>query len=211
MMAARDDARSNSFRDPRRNNVITDLRFDAQEIAGANIQVSGVTRVNPQRIRVRYFVEPFGIRTARVNLHGKSEGRDQDCLIFFETVRMNVTFDVNRERVLRPAPTVHGRRVELEASTRCRKAALDVAAGFYADETTPVCIAVGRWQRNDIWPGWFGCASKHASEIIHLRVIQFFRANRLIVNPADLLFDLKRTVATHETKRRQILFRSALR
>ena len=97
-MTTRHDARSNSLRHPRRDDEITDLSFDAHEIAGANAQFLRVARVNPQRIGVRDFVEPLCVRATRMNLHGETERRDQDRLILLEIIFVNVTLEINRYR-----------------------------------------------------------------------------------------------------------------
>src|SRR5205823_12727437 len=53
MMTARDDARFDSFGDPRAHDEISNLSFDAHEIAGAHAELCCVARVQPERIRVR--------------------------------------------------------------------------------------------------------------------------------------------------------------
>src|SRR6185436_9794139 len=103
-MTTRDDARTNSLRHPGRHDVVTDLSFDAHEIASPNIELRGVCRVNPERIRVRDLVEPLCIRAARVNLHCETKRRDQDRLSFLEIVFVNVTLEVSRNREFGPTP-----------------------------------------------------------------------------------------------------------
>ena len=46
---------------PGTHNVISNFSFDAQQIAGAYFQFVGVVRMNPKRICMRDFVEPFGV------------------------------------------------------------------------------------------------------------------------------------------------------
>src|SRR5215213_1826949 len=106
-MTTRNNPRSNSFRDPGRHDVITDLSFDAYEIAGANANLRCVRRMDPERVGMRDLIEPLCVCTTRVNLHGEAKRRDQDCLVFFEIIFVNMTLEVNRYCQLRPAPAIH--------------------------------------------------------------------------------------------------------
>src|ERR1044072_4377075 len=95
-MTTRDDAGPNSFRHPRRHDVVANLCFYTYEIAGAHVQFRCMAGMDPEWIRVRDLVEPLRVRAARVNLHGETESRDQNRLIIIEIVFVNVTLEVNR-------------------------------------------------------------------------------------------------------------------
>ena len=86
VMTARHDAWSNSFRDPRRHDVVADLGFHAYEIAGAyaelRLRASGESRADC----VRDLVQPLGVGATRVNLDRQPERRDQDRLVFLKVV-----------------------------------------------------------------------------------------------------------------------------
>src|SRR5688572_27505648 len=97
-MTARNDTRANSFRYPRRHNVVTDLGLDTQQIAGAHAEFVRMRGMNPEWVGVCDLVEPFCIRAACVNLHSQTESRDQDRLILFEIVFMNVALEVSWKR-----------------------------------------------------------------------------------------------------------------
>src|SRR3989454_2125475 len=73
VMTACHDARLNSFSDPGAHDEISNLSFDAHEIAGAHAELCGVARVQPERIRVRNFIQPLGVRAARVNLNRETK------------------------------------------------------------------------------------------------------------------------------------------
>src|SRR5215218_8659925 len=106
-MTTRNDAGPNAFRHPRRHDVITDLSFDAYEIACTNTELRRVRGMDPERVRMRDLVEPLRICAARVDLHGEPERRDEDRLVFFEIVFVNVTLEVNGYGKLRPTPLIH--------------------------------------------------------------------------------------------------------
>jgi hypothetical protein len=74
VMAAGDNSRLDAFRHPRAHDEISDLSFDADQIAGTHAEFRGVTRVQPQRVRVRNLIQPFRVRAARVNLNRQPEG-----------------------------------------------------------------------------------------------------------------------------------------
>src|ERR1041384_2327016 len=90
VMAARDDAGLDAFGQPRADHEVTNLGLHAHEIASAHAEFRRMTRVQPERIRVRDFVKPLRIRTARVNLNRKSKRRDQNRLIFFQVLWMSM-------------------------------------------------------------------------------------------------------------------------
>ena len=115
----------NSFRHPGAHDEVTNLSFHAHQIAGAHAELCRVARVNPERIRVRDFVQPLRVRAARVNLNRQTKGRNQNRLIRFEIVRMNVTLDVSRNRVFGPTPISQRSRIEFQLAARCGKAAFD--------------------------------------------------------------------------------------
>src|SRR5439155_14424658 len=104
MMTARDDARFDSFGYPGAHDEITNLSFDAHQIAGSQAQVRGMAGMQPERIRVRNFIQPLRVRAARMNLNRQPESRDQNRLVRFEIVRVNMALDVRRNRVFTPAP-----------------------------------------------------------------------------------------------------------
>src|SRR5436189_2837 len=83
-------ARPDAFSDPGTHDEISNLSFDANQIAGFHFQALSVRRMEPERICVRDFIEPFRIRAARVNLNWQTERRDQNCLIRLEVLGMNV-------------------------------------------------------------------------------------------------------------------------
>src|SRR4051794_30816946 len=103
-MAARNDAGANSLRYPDRHNVIANLSFNAHEIAGPHGKPFCMRWMNPERIRVRDLVQPLRVCAARVNLHGETEGGDQNRLALFQIVLMNVAFEIYGYREFRPAP-----------------------------------------------------------------------------------------------------------
>src|SRR4051812_7952427 len=99
-MTTRNNPRPNAFRHPHRHDVITNLRLNPHEIARPNPKLRRMTGVDPEWVRVRDLVEPFRVRTARVNLHREPKRRDQNRLIRFEIVFVNVTLEVNGYREL---------------------------------------------------------------------------------------------------------------
>src|ERR1041384_2996776 len=99
---------ANPFRHPGADDEVADLCFDAHEVACAEIEARRMARVNPERIGVRDFVQPFGVGAARVYLYGKPEGRDQNVLVFRKARRVDVALDVSRDGVLSPAPLAEG-------------------------------------------------------------------------------------------------------
>src|SRR2546423_11129086 len=104
VMTARDDAGLDAFSHPGAHDEISNLSFDPHQIACAYAESGRMTRVQPKRIRMRDFIQPFRVRAARVNLDRQTESRDQDRLIRLKIFRMNVTGDVSRNRAFRPAP-----------------------------------------------------------------------------------------------------------
>ena len=90
VMTAGDDARLDSFSDPGAHHEISNLSFDPHQITGAHAELARVTRMQPERIRVSNLVQPFCVRAARVNLNRQTKSRNQNRLIRFEIVRMNV-------------------------------------------------------------------------------------------------------------------------
>src|SRR6185436_55844 len=96
-MTTRDDARSNALRDPRGHHVVTNLCFNTYEIAGAHVQFRCMAWVDPKWIRVRDLIEPLCVRATRVNLHCETKSRDQNRLICFEIVFVNVALEVDRD------------------------------------------------------------------------------------------------------------------
>jgi hypothetical protein len=72
-MATRNDAGSNSFRHPRRHYVVTNLSFNANEIARANAELRRMAGVDPERIRMRDLIKPLRIRTAGMDLYCEPE------------------------------------------------------------------------------------------------------------------------------------------
>src|SRR5207244_6177825 len=130
---------------------ITNLSFDADEITSAHTEFRRMTRVQPQWIRMRNFIQPLRVRTASVNLYRQTESRDQDRLVRFETVRMNVTCDVCRNRTFGPAPLGDRFGKEFEFAAWCWEATFDLTINFHADKTASLCVTIRTRKRNDIW------------------------------------------------------------
>src|SRR6266700_4162624 len=74
VMAARDNSRLNSFRYPGAHNEVTDVCFISNQIASAHAEPGSVAGVQPQRISMRDLVQPFRVRTTRVNLNRQTKG-----------------------------------------------------------------------------------------------------------------------------------------
>src|SRR5215204_3373991 len=166
-----------------------------------------MTRMNPKRICMSNFIQPLCIGATRVNLNCEAESRNQDCLIRLEVIRMNVTLEVSRECVLRPTPIVHRLRVELQFATRRRKAAFDRVANLYSGKPAPIAIAIRQWNGNNVWTSRFCGTCERTSKRIDFNVVQLFFADSFGVDLSYLVFDLKRAIAAHEFKRRQIFRR----
>src|SRR5258707_14613663 len=104
VVTARDYARLDAFGYPGLDDEITNLSFHPHQVAGPHAQPGRITCVQPQRIRVRDFIQPLRVRAAGVNLDRQTERGDQNRLIRCEIIRMNVTLDVSWKRILWPAP-----------------------------------------------------------------------------------------------------------
>ena len=128
-MAASNNARTNAFAHPGPHHVVSDLSFHAQQIAGADAEFGRMVSMNPERICVRYFVEPLRISASSMNLHRQTEGRNQNRFIFGEIGGMDMTRNVVRNRELRPAPVDEGARIEFQPAARSREASLDFFPG----------------------------------------------------------------------------------
>src|SRR5437016_1765805 len=76
VMAAGYDARFDSFGHPGAHDEISNLGLDAHQIAGSHAQLRGMAGMQPERIRVRNFIQPLCVRAARVNLNRQPESRD---------------------------------------------------------------------------------------------------------------------------------------
>src|SRR5207248_6449543 len=97
-----------------------------------------MTRMQPKGICVRDFIQPFRVRTASVNLDRQTESRDQDRLICFKILGMNVAGDVSRNCAFRPAPISECLGKEFEFAAWRRKAAFDFAVNLHTHYTTAV-------------------------------------------------------------------------
>src|SRR5262249_37749393 len=73
VMTAGDDAGLDSFRDPGAHDEVSNLSFYSNQITGSQAQPGRVTGVQPQRVRVRDFVQPLRVRAARVNLNWQTK------------------------------------------------------------------------------------------------------------------------------------------
>src|SRR6267142_2815893 len=184
-MAARDDARTNSFSDPGRDDVVPNLSFNATEIAGAYTEFARVSRMDPKRIRVRNLVKPFCVCAASVNLHGKAESRDEDRLIFFEFIRMNVALEVTGNCVFGPAPGGQSVRIKLQPPTRCREAAFYFAIYHNSGKASIIFIAIRQREWNNVWPGGFWRAREYTSKAIFTNIFQFFWPYSVFVDIPD--------------------------
>jgi hypothetical protein len=56
-----------------RTTKVSNLSFHAHQIAGAHAEFRRVTGVQPERIRVRDFIQPLRVGAARVNLNWQTE------------------------------------------------------------------------------------------------------------------------------------------
>jgi len=119
VMAARDDPGLDSFGHPRAHYKISNFCFDTDQVAGTQAKFGRMTGMQPKRVCVGDFIQPFRIGTAGVNLNRQTESRDQDRLIRFETFRMNVTDDIRGNRALAPAPAGQRSREEFQLAGRC--------------------------------------------------------------------------------------------
>src|ERR1700730_1614677 len=123
MMAARDHAGTNAFRDPRFDHEMADIGLHPQQVACVDAaKTSCIQRMYPERIGVRDLVEPLRVGAARVYLDRHPKGGDEDHLVLVQLIGMDMALDVARDRVLGPAPVREGGRVELEPPTWGRKA-----------------------------------------------------------------------------------------
>ena len=150
VVAARDHVGAYAFGDPRADDEVAGLGLDAHGVAGLQVKLCGVARVNPERVGVRDLVEPLGVRAPCVNLHGQAEGRDEHGLAGVEVVRVDVALDVEGHGVLVPAPVGQRLRVELQTPARSGKAAQDVTVHVDADEATPLGVGVGQGHGHDV-------------------------------------------------------------
>ena len=73
MMTASDDAGLDAFGDPGAHDEVSNLSLDAHQVAGFHVKLCRMARMQPERIRVRDFIQPLGVRTARVNLNRQAE------------------------------------------------------------------------------------------------------------------------------------------
>ena len=108
-MRARDDAGLDAFGDPNTIDEVTDVRGDAQQIAGLNAEFFRVTGVHPNRIAIGNFIKPLRIAGARVNERWQTKRRHERKLAFaaIQGVGMNMAFNVSGNFVVRPAPIDH--------------------------------------------------------------------------------------------------------
>src|SRR6185503_9158719 len=102
-MTARNNARSDALSHPCGNNVITNLSFDPNEIACFHTEFVSMAWMYPERICMGNFIQPFRISTSSVNLDCQAEGRNQNSLIFFQVVWMDVAFEIRGYCVFGPA------------------------------------------------------------------------------------------------------------
>src|SRR5258708_35366228 len=170
VMAARDDAGLNAFSHPRFHYKVTNLSFHPDEITRAHAQGLCVGRMQPQRIRVRNFIQPLRVGTPCVNLNRETKRRDQNSLIRFELVGANMTLDVAWDRVFRPSPFSQRSGKELEPAARGWEAAPDCAVDLHANEAPAFFISVGTRNGNDIWRSGFRRAGEHATQMIFAEV-----------------------------------------
>ena len=61
MVAARDDAGTDSFRHPGADDEVAYLSFNSNELARSHVDAPSVSGMNPERIRVRDFVQPLRV------------------------------------------------------------------------------------------------------------------------------------------------------
>src|SRR5713226_3940512 len=207
VMAASDDARFDAFGYPGAHYEIANLSFHAHQVAGLYVEVRRMRSMQPERIRVRDFVQPLRVGAARVNLNRQTESRDQNRLIRFEIIRMNMALDVSRYRVFAPAPIGERFRIEFEPAAWGREATFDFVINFYPDKSTTVRIAVRTGNRNHIRRGGFRGAGEHAAKMIFGNIVELFGRHCLFMDRADLLCDFKCAVAAHEFERIQIFLR----
>ena len=76
VMTARDDARFDSFGHPGAHDEISNLGLDAHQVASSHTELCRVARMQPERIRVRNFIQPFCVRAACVNLNREAKSRN---------------------------------------------------------------------------------------------------------------------------------------
>src|SRR5215813_3145825 len=100
--------------------------------------------MDPERICMRDLVEPLCIGAASVDLNGQPECGNQDGLVFFEVVGMNMTLHISGNSVFRPAPFPHRFRKKLESTARCRKSTLDLPVNINPYKPATCVIAVRR-------------------------------------------------------------------
>jgi hypothetical protein len=166
-----------------------------------------VVGVNPERIRVRDLVEPLLRSRCACESAPQTERRDQNRLIFFEIVFVNVTLEISRNGELGPAPVGSVLTNRTPAAARRRKAALDLAVDIDTDETPAFFIAIRKGSGTMFGPAGLAARVNTRPKRSSRTSSSSFRLNVFFVNLADLLFDFKRAVATHEFERRQIFRR----
>src|SRR6266850_2228815 len=196
-MAARHDSGLDAFGHPGAHDEISNLSFHAHQISRADPEFHRVAGVQPKRIRVRNLIQPLRIGTARVNLNRQTKSGNQDCLIGFEIVGVNVTLDVSRNRVFMPSPLCECLGKEFQAAARGWKSALDLTVDFHAGESPAIFIAVGAGDRHDVRRCGFRGPSEYAAKMIFANILELFAGYVLFVDCANLLRDLKRAIAAH--------------
>src|SRR5882724_6981004 len=211
VMTAGDDAGLNAFGHPGFDHEIANLSFDPHQIACADAHGSRMRRMQPERIRVRNFIQPLRICTPGVNLNRQTKCRDQDSLISLQIVWMNMTLNVSWDRVFAPAPFSQRAGKEFELAARSREAAADFAIDFHPNPSTTLRVSVRTGNRYDIRRSRFRRASEHPAQLVFANVVKFFSRHGLFIDRTNPAANLKRAVTAHEFKRRQIFGRGFLR
>src|SRR6266480_2650041 len=171
MMAARDDTRTNSLRHPGGHDVVSNLSFHPHEVSALHVELCSMAGMNPKRIRVGNLIEPFRVGAASVNLHRQTKGGNQNRLILFELVGMDVAFEITRNCMFRPAPCGEGVRIKLQPATRRREAALYLSVNFNSDKAPAFFITIRGRDRHYVYGGRFGRASQDAAKTVFTNVV----------------------------------------
>src|SRR5262249_24069608 len=211
VVAASDHARPDPFGDPGLEHEIPDLRLHPDQLTGADpTPAASVDGVDPERVAMRYLVQPLGVGASAVDLDREAEGWNEHHLPFLEVGRVHVAPDVGRNRVLGPAPLGKRARVELEPAAGRRKTAPDPPIELHTDRSP----ALGVWLRRRLWDdirtAGTRCPGEDAAQGIGNRPIQLVPGHLLLVDGARPTLDLEGAVAPHPLQRRQPLGRRPL-
>ena len=135
MMRARDDTGLDPFGHPNFVDEVTDLRMDFEQIAGLDVEILGIFRIDPERVAIGYFVQPLGVPRPRVNQGRQAKcGKQQHFAgIEIDIVGMHMALDVAGNGMLRPLPILQRLGKKFQLTRRRGKADARFAVDFDAN------------------------------------------------------------------------------